>query len=1116
MRLVKLELLGFKSFCDRTVFHFSEGITSIVGPNGCGKSNIIDAIVWALGERGTKALRIKEMEDVIFHGSNGRKGLNIAEVTIFLVDDKNEYSIRRRLFRDGTNEYFLNGKSVRLKDIQDFFLGTGIGLNTYAIIEQGRIESFVQMKPQERKILIEEAGGITRFKEKKEDALIRLEEVRTNLERVEDIYKEVQGSYKRAEVEWERWKKYKELMEKKRIVERNILLEGYLRIKKNYQRLSEKMEKIKEEMDRKKREEQMLEERLAIKGEELSLSEKTINDMELALRTKEKDMEANIREINYRNNEINKLSIRLKEANDKLEKTVEKINLLKSELQELSREHLELSERVKKSSSDLYILNEKAVTLRKELDEIEVQLEDRRTELFGIVSELTDVNNKISEYERKKKEREEREKRLRLEKELQEKKVSSIREEISRFKARLEDTKKALLSQEQNLEKKEKELLELKTLIEDKEKNISLFRMEIKIKEDYLRRLGHLHEVKDEVHGLKRLLDVIQVSEEDGKILEKYFARELESFVIDEVDPHLIEEHAKMTGNYIFFTENGIFKKIKEGVTVQFKRAKSVKEAVEKVLEGEEGIFVVNDLIIDSRGFVFTKSSKENFDLKAEKEKRKTKQELEDLREKLRLLSTERENLNALWKRVETEKKVLQEKSGILKQQVKDTERLILVSEARLKEAEERLKKLSEFQDFPDFSNLESQVCTELYEKKESLLSRKKESESEIENLKSLIFEKRKSLDDIIESLKNKEIERERERSAISKIETEKLNKINYLKELEAITISLSSEINDCEKRILEETESLKQLEKEYESKKKEVELKEKQLGELKLYMGTLIEEKEKILNELKERRKEVERIKGKWDSLEKESLLVSEKLNQIVEVLNSTYEIDPEKSEVKELKQVSELENEKASIEEEIASLGEINFRAEKEYHEYKERLEFLERQKEDLKSAMESLKRTILKIEAVSRDVFFETLDRVNDYYKKFINKLFQGGEGYLKYNPDTDGIEMFAQPSGKKIIRMEMLSGGEKALASVALLFALIEANPPPFCFMDEVDGPLDDANLMYVLETIKDLSKKTQVIFITHNRLTMEVSGTIYGITMEEDGVSKVVSVRLASF
>jgi len=226
MKLTTLELLGFKSFFNRTTFRFNEGVTCIVGPNGCGKSNIVDAITWVLGERGTKSLRVKEMGDVIFHGSSARKQVNMAEVTMGLMNEEKEYAIKRRIYRDGTNEYYLNGDIVRLKDVQDFLLGTGVGLHSYAIIEQGNIEYFTQMKPHERRIAVEETSGITRFEEKKRDAYFRMEEVKANLERVEDVHREVVKNYERAAEESSRLQVYQDLKERLKEFDIALLRDG--------------------------------------------------------------------------------------------------------------------------------------------------------------------------------------------------------------------------------------------------------------------------------------------------------------------------------------------------------------------------------------------------------------------------------------------------------------------------------------------------------------------------------------------------------------------------------------------------------------------------------------------------------------------------------------------------------------------------------------------------------------------------------------------------------------------------------------------------------------------------------------------------------------------------
>lgn len=1113
MKLKKIELLGFKSFCERTVFHFDKGITSIVGPNGCGKSNIVDAVIWTLGERGVKALRVKEMEDVIFHGSDGRRPVNMAEVTLFFQDENNEYSVRRRIFRDGTNEYFLNGKAVRLKDIQDFFLGTGIGLNTYAIVEQGRIESFVQMKPHERKILIEEAGGITRFKEKKGEAAARLEEVKSNLERIEDIYREVQNSYLKAQKEWERWKRYMELVEKKRVLERDILLEGLRRLKRDLERTDEKQKKLKREIEIKGEEEKSLEEMIALKEEEISLNERAANELELNLRTREKDAEAIIRQIDLKKSNVHLLSKRLKEKEEKLEKTRERIRVLTQEIDKLSLRERELSEEERMKSLELEGIDEKIKKLKGEVDEAEMQLEAKRKELFVKVGELLDVNNMIVELERKRRERNERERRLKEEKENLEKRISSLSSEVLSLSQKLLSKKKELALNEEKEAETNRELERVKNEMEKKRGALHLLEAERKAKEEYLGKLGLKEEEEGETHDLKKLIELFRPEKNEEHILEKYFARELESYVIEGQDPDELVRDLKRKGNYIFFPYKGIFTKTENGVNIRFTEVYDLKEAIGRVFKGEEGIFVTSDAVVDSRGIIFMESEKGEVRIKAERERRRIKRELEDLKERMEAHSRDLLKLEEIWRRLKREADTQKGKIGSLRKEIEDIEKRIWVCKTVEKEADERLKKIRELEGMEMEETFDSEMYFSLLEKKDFLARKKMEVESEIERLKSVLLEKKGSLELLTERSKKEEIEREKRIGLISLVKSERENKKRYLDELKESEGALLLEIEESKKKLSVDNGSIESLEKSLEKVERECAAQRKRLEELKNRLGSLHLEREQLLTQIKEKRKELERVKWRLEAVEKDFLLLSEKVNQIESVLRTTYEIDPQGFEIEE-RSPHEMEEEKATIEREIESLGEINFRAEKEYYELKERTEFLQRQKEDLKKAMESLKMTISKIETVSRDIFFETLEKVNSYYKDFVAKLFLGGEGYLKYNAETDGVDMFARPRGKKITRMEMLSGGEKALASVALLLALIEVTPPPFSIMDEIDAPLDDANLTYLLDIIKDLSKKTQIVLITHNRLTMQVSETIYGITMEDEGISKVVSVRLA--
>ena len=299
MKLTTLDLLGFKSFFNRTTFRFNEGVTCIVGPNGCGKSNIVDAITWVLGERGTKSLRVKEMGDVIFHGSSAKKQVNMAEVTMGLMNEEKEYAIKRRIYRDGTNEYSINGETVRLKDVQDFLLGTGVGLHSYAIIEQGNIEYFAQMKPHERRIAVEETSGITRFEEKKRDAYFRMEEVKANLERVEDVHREVIKNYEKAQEESARLQVYHGLKERLKEFDIALLRDGYGKLQKRAAKLKEREEDLVRELEARMAHEQGIKDTMRSKEEEIGLIDSVARQVELDIRSKEKDMESRLLELNY-------------------------------------------------------------------------------------------------------------------------------------------------------------------------------------------------------------------------------------------------------------------------------------------------------------------------------------------------------------------------------------------------------------------------------------------------------------------------------------------------------------------------------------------------------------------------------------------------------------------------------------------------------------------------------------------------------------------------------------------------------------------------------------------------------------------------------------------------
>jgi chromosome segregation protein len=1111
LKLSRLEIFGFKSFLNRTVFQFGEGVTSIVGPNGCGKSNIVDAIVWALGERGTKSLRVKDMGDVIFHGSNGKRPVNIAEVSLELTDGDKDLVVKRRIYRDGMNEYFLNGNPVRLKDVQDVFLGTGIGLNSYAIIEQGKIESFIQMKPLERRIVIEETSGITRFEEKKRDALARLEETTINLERVDDIYAEVTVSFEKTEHEWQRWKAYQVLADKLHEIDKEILLDGYSKIVKRIAKIQEKQGELEAEIVKKEEDKAALKKEFDAKDSEFSLTDNIVRQLEVDIKGKEKDMENRLLEIEYVKEEAHRLETQCIAHRENETKIKAQIEEHRKEIEALSGQLLIQTEELQKEGAEELTLREETEKVKATREGYEKRLEEERTGLFVAMSKLTETKNKISDIERVQKERQKREEREAGEK-------RELREILARLEIRQKDLKNVFDTEkeennsiiaEEALRLDEREIIRKKI---DEERNVAeQLKNEKRIKEDFLKQLGgFIESTESNQLNSNKLINMIKVEEVKEKALERFFSDELEYLVLTETAPHAIAEAVqKQEGNYIFFPDKGIFKLGGQEVEVHVQWIDSVGEALSRMEKGEEGIFINNTVYVDSRGFILTGKDKKRVDLKQFKEKLKLEKELKTIDNTLRGHDNTIQDIQRRFaeydKQYQTIKKDREEKE----KKINTLEKEALLVQAQLTSTIEKLSVLEAKIDFSEETS--STEMNQLLKEKEISETEKIDRESKMEALKTDLNNIKKDHEGVLSKWHEITITIERKKNTLKALEEDKERKLTSIKKLIDEIQAGQNKVEETLKNIAECTRKIEGFEKAYDDLKKEQEKHLERFEELKNMLGNLHMEKHTLQEAIDEKVKEIEKTKSKRENTDKEIAIFTEKQVTVLEKMKITYNIEnPDDITI----QISpHIEDEREAIASEIAAMGEINFRAEKEYLELQERLTFLEKQKEDLRSAVESLKKTITKIDLLTKELFAETFDKVNEAFKRFTDLLFKGGKGYLAVNQENGGVDMFAQPPGKKVLRMELLSGGEKALISLALLLALMDTKPSPFALMDEIDAPLDDANLMALLEIVKTMSLKTQIIFITHNRITMEGSNIIYGITMEEQGISKTVSVKL---
>jgi chromosome segregation protein len=1111
MKLSSLELFGFKSFYNRTVFTFSEGMTALVGPNGCGKSNIVDAIVWVLGERGTKSLRVKEMGDVIFHGSNGRKPVNLAEVTLGLTDGAQDLSIKRRIYRDGINEYYINGEIVRLKDVQDLTMGTGIGVNSYAIIEQGNIEYLAQMKPTERRAVIEETSGITRFYEKKREAFVRMEEVKANLDRIEDIRLEVSRNLEKALKEREVLLTYDRLQQRLREIDIDLLSDAYGKMSRKLEKLVEKRGELEKEREEKDRHAVSLKEQAAAKESEIALTDGMIREIETQVRGQEKVMENSLLELNFLTGEKGLLEKTEGELRQAVSNAEAKIANFEKEIDEIKTRMVT----EKKTEAD-FEAEEELIALKQEstrelIEQLTRRTEEKREALFAVVSALADVRNKVAEKERIVREQKERETRRVAEEHrlserlvgLGEREVAS-REKLERARARgaqAEEESRAIAERKATTTEGAAGTRNL----------VERLRGEKRGKEEVWRSLKGKAAQKSQGLPFRQLIDIIRVPKEAEATIERLFSREMEYHVFEEQDRQkLAEVVQEKRSNFVFFPANSIFSRQGEFADISVTCVDSIDEIFYRVDRGEQGIFVADGICVDSRGFILTRTEGEKAKIREAQQKARLEKEIGELQEELGrqtvILAAHEEAI----KKVEAEEKVIREKRQSNQRTIAEAERELVVLQTEIASGEERLDQL----------RMERELAGEVPEDSRENLDRakaefesqKETAEGDMRLLKAEQEKVKETYEQVIAAQREQALLIERKKNLLKSLGEEAERKTREIEQLAKDKESWALKTAEIDKSLAQTQRKMVAVQNSHEAARANCETLVERLEGLKISLGDLHLEKNRLQEGMEALLEDQKKIDLKRESVERDYAVLDERRQTALQRLQSEFGLHEAK--ILTLADERRLESERQQISEELPRLGEVNFRSEKEYLELKERLEFLEGQKTDLEEAIDSLRKTIAKIDSFSKEMFLETFSRVNDAFQRFAPMLFKGGKGMLALDTEGQGVELYVQPPGKKVVRMELLSGGEKALISLSFLLSLMETKPSPFTLMDEIDAPLDDANLVSLLKIMQEIGKQTQVVLITHNRITMESSNTIYGITMEEDGVSKTIAIKLA--
>ncbi len=1211
MRIDRLELTGFKSFAERTKFNLHPGITCIVGPNGCGKSNIVDAFRWVLGEQSAKSLRGEKMEEVIFNGSVSKKPKGMADVTM-IVSGLNENNpplppfskggqggfsnengegisdvayVTRRLYRSGDSEYLLNKSQCRLKDVKDLFLDTGLEVRSYSILEQDRIAEILNSKPQDRRFLIEEIAGVMKYNVRKKEAQAKLESSRANLQRINDIVIEVKKQINLLDRLAKKAERYKRLSSEIRSIELKIAKRDYQALKESFKVILSEYNTLKEEETLKKAELSRIENLTEAKRIELLEREKVLEQIQIKFQNLEREISEIEKDIAVARTERDNNN----EYLTKLYQQEEEFNHREAEMlngqKELDETGATLLSEMETRKELLKEKNDFLRFLEEELLENENFLDEKRREIFRVSEELSNLRNNQNMLQSSIEGLKQREA-------ASAKDADQLKTELSKIDTSLKDMELNLLDKNNDLlllnGKKEilvNELSNSKEKIENIRDNLS------RLKEDLASHTSRIDSLREIIfdRSTKELLsedvslnllasisDVIEIEGEYEKAIESALSEKVNSFILPSIkdieiavsvvkeknlsrtafiplnppeSPHtpFWERENPPTPPLLKVGEGGLFSKGgKEGFSektdspegtigraLNFIRTKEEFSEVAKSLF--ENIFVVKDLktaldlvvsginlfyvtldgeVIEPSGTVIVGEVKGIFRRKRE----------------IRELESIIQNNRAIIERVEAELSSVQQLIETKEEELKDIESSIVIKEKEVsllnltdenyREGKERkARKLA-------YLGLEIE---QIVNEKESIEKLIEEKESEIQ----LIDSKKLELDQYGTSLQE-EISQKRSRldesraevtdirlliaSLKERIESAGKEKENILKEITQNNRKkafLSEEISSIKSRILDREAEME----EYEGKVRSlISAADELKTEITNRKEVIENENEELLNAeqgLKLIRNQIDSVSQRVAELDIQRAEHKLKMENLSENIKLNYGLEINTIEAESLTE----EDEKRLIElrEKVQELGPVNLGTLEEYEELRSHYEFLTTQQEDLNRSIAELEEAITKINISTRRKLREAFDALKVKFSEVFLVLFGGGRAELVMTDENNiletGIDIIAQPPGKKLQNINLLSGGEKAFTALSLLFASFLIKPTPLCILDEADSALDELNTERFAKMLQELSKDTQFIVVTHNRNTVSVADYIYGITMEEAGVSKVISMQL---
>lgn len=1159
MRLSKIKLAGFKSFVDPTVIPFPSNLVGVVGPNGCGKSNVIDAVRWVMGESSASRLRGDSITDVIFNGSSSRKPVGASSVELLFDNSDSsldgqyakyaEIAIRREVSRDGISNYFLNGTRCRRKDITGVFLGTGLGPRSYSIIEQGMISRLIEAKPEDMRVFLEEAAGISKYKERRRETSNRIRHTRENLDRLMDVLEEVEKQIKHLDRQAKTAERYGRLKDEERRTAAELLA---LRLHHIDQRASEANATLSDretaleaviaeqrrieaglEQARVRQSERMdafnaVQGRYYKAGSEIARLEQAIEHAN-ELRERQQNDLAQAREgareiaahINKDRSEIEQLELTLHElepdlarARESERRSQESLDRAEKALSEWQRQWDDYTLKSNEAQQTRNVEQTRSEQLESRLK----SLADRRrkldeTEHTAPIGDLKSRFEKLSSQELRKRQ---------------------ARDEFERAIADITDKIRKLREQDQRLT----QLTE--------ERRASLQQAESKYTSIEAVQKAALGESDENVrawlesNGLQdrsRVAQVLDVESGWERAVETVLGQYLQAVCVSDIEEAaasigrlggsitlLSGEHGEDSGSTPGTSLSG---KVRRAPAPMRRMLASVRIAdslasaltARRDLAEDESVITPEGIWMSRHWLRVARDKDPKAGILArEHEMRRLKDEVRELRARAdsarKLLLDGRARLDQLEQRRET----LQQDAGALLSEYSEIKASLDSARFQLDQANARQAAVAEersdidkehytaevqLQESRGRHSAAAQTLTELEQQRESLEAQRDELRTELHRVREQAQQDRQSAHEIAIQFESRRSSKESAAQSLERMQSQLRHFGNREAEIREQLERSEAPLAENRRRLEEQLGHRVEIEKELNNARRSVEEVENELRELdqdRLREDRRVEEARASVSEARMATQELR--------VRREGL--AEQLDQ------TDFEFERLLAELAEGADIQQWEERLEKVRGRIERLGPINLAAIDEFKEQSERKEYLDSQMSDLQNALNTLEGAIRKIDRETRTRFRETFDKVDAGFKRLFPKLFGGGHAYLELTGEdllAAGVTVMARPPGKRNSTIHLLSGGEKALTAVALVFAIFELNPAPFCLLDEVDAPLDDANVARFCDIVRDMSDRVQFVFITHNKVTMELARQLTGVTMQEPGVSRVVSVDL---